>query len=47
MGAGKTGEALERDRPLVIGARIWLAVGSDLGSADRQLTKLAYECVLM
>lgn len=26
MGAGKAAEELERDRPLVIGARIWLAV---------------------
>jgi len=26
MGAGKTPEELEKDRPLVIGARVWLAV---------------------
>jgi hypothetical protein len=26
MGAGKTPSELERDRPLVIGARVWLAV---------------------
>lgn len=28
MGAGKTAEELEKDRPLVIGARVWLAVSS-------------------
>lgn len=26
MGIGKIGDELEKDRPLVIGARIWLAV---------------------
>lgn len=26
MGAGKTADELEKDRPLVIGARVWLAV---------------------
>lgn len=29
MGAGKTAGELERDRPLVIGARVWLAVSTD------------------
>ena len=28
MGAGKTPDELERERPLVIGARVWLAVSS-------------------
>ena len=26
MGAGKTPDELEKERPLVIGARVWLAV---------------------
>jgi hypothetical protein len=29
MGAGKTADELEKDRPLVIGARVWLAVSRD------------------
>lgn len=30
MGAGKTADELEKDRPLVIGARVWLAVSQKL-----------------
>ena len=30
MGAGKMGEELEQDRPLVVGARIWLAASPSL-----------------
>lgn len=46
MGAGKTPDELEKERPLVIGARVWLAVRSSCKSwttANIQLTKLAYE----
>ena len=49
MGAGKTPDELEKERPLVIGARVWLAVSSGKSSSAKwlmlQLTKLAYEYV--
>jgi len=49
MGAGKTPDELEKERPLVIGARVWLAVSLGKLSSGKwliwQLTKLAYEYV--
>jgi len=49
MGAGKTPDELEKERPLVIGARVWLAVSSEKSSSGKwlilQLTKLAYEYI--
>ena len=37
MGAGKTAEELEKDRPLVIGARVWLAVSANRRNWSRVL----------
>jgi hypothetical protein len=36
MGAGKTPDELEKDRPLVIGARVWLAVSTFTDAADNR-----------
>ena len=37
MGAGKNAEALEEDRSLVTGARIWLAVSPIVSSSCREI----------